>query len=731
MNNIGFWREDKAGLPCFEYTGDIPYSAVLENGERVKLPDDPFFLLGNYKFNLFTHVSGEYQLISGERAWARLNQSKEKNKGVNRAVLSVGEKEYPLTGMDSLSAKAKTCKRVFGCGFAYYEYFTDEVKIIRNISVKPSLEINDGVSAFLLTVEVENLKNETLNCTYTESIGANYEMTQYQTWQKEWLPLKYESRYEEDINDNSACIVNSASVWDPLLAPDRETMSKYDAFPPLLFIKAINDKAEFFGTEKSLSVKAGFEILPNEKKELKFVIGYSFERDFSAVYGKINLEKATALPVSAFADDWKRIIPDFENEPDKDLKRELRWHAHTLEAMATYSEYYGETKIPQGTVYDYYWGMHASARDNFQHGLPAVYYNPRLAKSILRYMLKRTTDFGEILFIETGYGYCENNRYFPSDSQLYFFLLLSEYLRVTNDHAFLDEEITPYPAKEKESKKVIEIVKKCFLFLRDTVGTGSHGLVRLLNSDWNDAVYFIEKVPYNCILTSGESHMNSAMAVCVTGALIEQLENAKKKAFCKAEIQALQESMEIYRNRIKQAFFADMGKRTFPKRMYFNGRSYGDDNMFLEPMGFTLQIDELETASKKSLYAEMKSRLYNGEKLGAREQQDPEFDGEGFEKGSRENGGFWWALNGPVIIGVSTFDVEEAKRLLKRMTLKNLARSFPNYWSSYWSSADNLESSLISGEGLCDQTIDYSSIPVYCAHPHAWILYCYFKLNEG
>lgn len=87
--------------------------------------------------------------------------------------------------------------------------------------------------------------------------------------------------------------------------------------------------------------------------------------------------------------------------------------------MATYSEYYGGTKMPQGTCYDFEWGQHTSARDNFQHALPLVYYNPKLAKSVLRYMLKRTIPFGEIRLIESGNGYADNERYFSSDQQLY------------------------------------------------------------------------------------------------------------------------------------------------------------------------------------------------------------------------------------------------------------------------------------------------------------------------
>lgn len=730
MSNIGHWSSDKTGLPCFEYTGNIPYSAKLENGTDVKLPEDPWFLLGNYRFTLFTHISGEYELISGQRSWARVNQGKKRNSGVNLSAITVDDKKYALTGMDSLAADTKKSRRIFGCGFANYSYEIDGVSVNRNLSVKPSTEIDNGASAFLLTVTVKNKSGKSVNCTYSEYVGANFESIQFQTAPKEWLPVKFANEYSENASDNSARVTISAHSDDPLLVPDRESMSKHDAFPPLLFMKSLSGNTVFSGNSSGINADVSFTLAPDEEKTFRMIIGYSFEYGLSkqdSICAELATGEIVSEPVCAFADDWLKIIPDFSDEKDETLRRELRWHVYNLEAMATYSEYYNETKIPQGTIYDYDWGCHASARDNFQHALPLVYYNPKLAKSVLRYMLKRTTPFGEIRLIESGNGYAENERYFTSDQQLYFFLLLSEYLRVTKDYAFMSEKIQPYPAKNQAEMTVAELTEKCFIFLRDTIGTGAHGLVKLLNSDWNDAVYYIEKVPYNNIFLTGESHMNSAMAISIFQTLIPELKEAAK--YC-GQLDKLCESMTYYRNNILRAYFADMGERSFPRRMYFNNKPYGDDNMFLEPQGFTLQINELPEEKKRLLYDEMKKRVYSGEKLGAREQQTPEFEDEGFDKGSRENGGFWYALNGPVIIGVSQFDKAEADRLLKNMTLQHLSEEFPQYWSSYWSAADNIESSLIPEEGLPDQSLTYANIPVYCAHPHAWILYCYYRINE-
>ncbi|MBQ7981123.1 MAG: hypothetical protein IJ305_05885 [Oscillospiraceae bacterium] len=165
MNNIGIWQHDTAGLPCFEYTGNLPYSAQLSDGTPVKLSVDPWFLLGNYRFTLFTHISGEYELISGERAWARINQGKKKNSGVNSSILTIDGTRHALTGMDSLAANSETCKRIFGIGFANYVYNIGGISVNRNLSVKPSTEVDNGASAFLLTITIKNNSGRKINCT--------------------------------------------------------------------------------------------------------------------------------------------------------------------------------------------------------------------------------------------------------------------------------------------------------------------------------------------------------------------------------------------------------------------------------------------------------------------------------------------------------------------------------------------------------------------------------------
>ena len=758
MNNkLGQWSFVK-DMPRFSYTGRLPYREKLPNGKKVNLPEDPFFLLGNPQISIFAHVGGEMELITGRRSWGRANFGSIARQYQDQVTLSLGDETYTLTGTDGIYADPNVTKREFGCGYARYTCRVGEALTERTWSVAPPKDAKGGEAAALVTIVIKNEGNDELSGTFTEQIGAHYREIQYQYAEESTLPALFEYIPYEDQEKGVAGFIIKGSCADPLLAPEPKDMSKWEAFPPYPAVKSLDAamtvKACRENHAQSLTVSRVFTIQKGESIRFQYVVGILHGREMKEIdelASAITVAANPVLSISEFSlaggdtheDAWRNYLPSFDGEPDEALRRELIWHSYCLEAMATYSEFYDETKIPQGTCYDYMWGKHASARDNFQHALPLAYFRTEMCKSVLRYMMMRITAFGEVRLIESGVGYAEHEGYFTSDQQLFFFLLMTEYLRITGDVAFLEEKIRPYPVQGQSEVTVLEMIKNCFVFLRDTIGTGAHGIVKLCNSDWNDTIYYIEKVPYHTVFLRGESHMNSAMAVSILERLIPQIKAfesrvemagaaADESAHAQADMaKALAESMEQYRKSIYDAFMKDLGDRRFPRRMYFNNMPYGEENMFLEPMGYTLWMKDFPVEKKQALYEEMKKRLYENEILGAREQQTPQFESETYEKGSRENGGFWWALNAPVIMGLATFDPDEAKRRACQMTLQHLEETVPQYWTSYWSAADNVESSLIPENGLPDQSENYADQPVYCAHPHAWILYLYYYLRES
>jgi hypothetical protein len=732
--SLGNWLDDEHGLPCYRYTGPLSFHVAMKDGQPAApamLPDDPFFLLGNYRLTLFVHASGQYQLITGERAWARMNRGDAPGSGANEAAIVAGGRRHELIG--ARRQAAEEAEKLFGVGFARYDYRLEPgLAVTRVISVLPSAKPGEGSSAFVVTVRLRNNGPAPLDLTYSESVRANYEPILMAGAAGRRLAAYTTEVVHDEASGIVRAVVRAHGARRLSFAPEGQ-MSLLDGKPPALFVKAAGASGGAPARLSSVKDAAGHDALelrcdlrldPASGKEITFVVGYSHDPSVEAIdtlAARLLDAPASPGPNGRFADAWRRVIPAFAGEPDAELRRELRWNAAVLEEMATYREYYDETLVPQGTVYDYMWGLMASNRDFAQHALPLCHTNPALARSVLRFILKRIVPDGEIKLNDEAYGWAPHGPMLTSDQQLYFFMLLAEYLRATGDASILTEEVGYYPIECSGKGTGLDHVRRAFLFLRDRIAVGSHGLVRLWNSDWNDMFYYWRTdVPYNDMFAAAESHMNSAMAVVILGDMASMLDSAKLPG---AEAGELAAAMREYRGQILEAYLRDLGKRPFPRRVYlWSNQARGDGEMWLEPQGFTLLIPELSRERKVRLFGEVQRRLLAGEALGARQIEKPAPQA-GTPQGARENGGFWYALNGPLILGVATFDRDAGRELLKRMTFSNFARRFPEYWTGRWAASDSLDSSLLPSEGL-------SGNLVYCAHAHAWPLYCYLRLRQ-
>jgi len=727
---LGEWFDDDSGLTAYNYTGplrfpDSPAGYGFEDKPQQYLGDDPYFLLGNYRLTFIAHASGHYQLLTGERAWGRMNQGEQRWSGGNRAIAMIGGQRHDLVGLDAVAAQES--QKRFGAGFARYDYKVGDAQITRLLSVAPSRNIQEGSSAVLVQVRLLNGGRTPLKIAYSETTLARYRQAMA-VWEDDGAAW-WTNDEPRQTGDNLVVASFTAHGRRPLTFPPEGEMYRLEGHPPALFVRTMGAPRAFFekGEETHVGAALECELAAGEQKDFAFIVGYS--RDVSPQGINEVVEQLTAgaarplAMASAFADEWRAKLPAFATETDATLRREMRWNAAVLEQMATWREYYRETVVPQGTMYDYLWGWMASSRDLAQQALPFCHTNPALARSTLCFIMKRTLPDGEIKLNDEGYGWVGHAAMQTSDQQLHFFLLLAEYLRKTHDMTILDEKIGYYPAERCGSDTGWAHVRQAFIFLRDRIGTGPHRLVKLWNSDWNDLFYFLPiKHPYNAQFETAESLMNTAMAIVLLKELPDQLGQTGRP-----EANELAQAMREYRAELLAAWNADLGERSFPRRAWISSNeSYGESEIWLEPQGYALQIPEMSRERKQQLFAEVQKRLIDGEALGARQQQaPPTYDVANAAKpGIRENGGFWFSLNGPLILGVASFDRSMSWSLLRRMTFANFASRFPSYWSGRWTNADSIESSLSPHNGM-------TPVIGFCAHPHAWPLYCYLRLKEG
>ncbi len=96
--------------------------------------------------------------------------------------------------------------------------------------------------------------------------------------------------------------------------------------------------------------------------------------------------------------------------------------------------------------------------------------------------------------------------------------------------------------------------------------------------------------------------------------------------------------------------------------------------------------------------------------------------------GSRDNGGLWFALVGPLIENLSTICPEEARELWQTQTLHRHVQEYPEQWVGLWSGPDCYESTHSQRAGGVAGYLD--PMPLYCAHAHAWPLFNYLCLNK-
>ncbi|UFH57983.1 hypothetical protein [Spirosoma sp. KNUC1025] len=606
---IGVWGLSAKGLPTYQYTGALPFTARDDKGQDANLPEDPYFLLGNYRMALLTHVSGTYQFLTAERAWARVNAASQTNYGWNDAhiVLRDGQtiNKVTLVGLKSIAADPAAVQKTVGVGFAKYTYqLPSQVSCTRILSLKPSPAINTGNPAFVVTVTLKNSSNDTQDFAYTERMLVNFVLNGTQYTDKAKRPLSYKATMRIDPKKQLAIANITYTPNAFLVLPNPTQNYSYDVGPPSVFMYADHSRVDYQSTVRAegdtLSTTVKASLKPGQTMRFNVVIGLATnhkQTNFADVEAQVaDLFRGASLSdpwEGLFVQQWQAKLPDLSAEKNDIFKREMLWNAHMIEASAKYSAYYQETFIPQGTVYSYYFGDNISNRDHLQAALAACYTSPALAKSILRYVIKHSGADGEIKRGNAGFGYTAPSLYKESDEQLFFFYALAEYLLITKDYPFLTEEVACYPAEAGKKESVLTMVKKYFIYLRDEIGTGPNGLVKMLNSDWSDS-FFHDYSP-NIYAGSAESHLNSVVVLATFPKLIAALKKSENK-----QAYSLVMALTDYEANIAHAYMRDLGDRKYSARAYLSrSLQFGVDNVCLEPQGYLLQVPGLSVARKK------------------------------------------------------------------------------------------------------------------------------------
>lgn len=520
----------------------------------------------------------------------------------------------------------------------------------------------------------------------------------------------------------------------------------------------------------ALIVEASFTLKPGESKDLYFLIGYLPEG-----YSLENLAVKYKYTVAGSLQDtmakWNENLITMEilnSKEDEWIKRELIWHNYFLRSCITYDSSIRQHILNQGCNYQYIVGNNVFVRDIAQHLAPYIYSDPKMAKELIDYELKMVDYNGMIFGGLTGNGVLvqdprvksdlpaffvklnaggsdmgetrEDNR--PpmeqryDDQELWPLWIVSEYVLANKDFDYLDEIKIGYFSLNKEPRTVLEICKQLFDYTKNEVGTGKHGLIRLLWNDWSRALFHKKRrpVPPEDAKTASkiaESLFATTLAIHCTqifAQLLREIGDGKAQ-----EVQQFCDDLKKAVN--------DIWNGKWIQRLWVNDH-YGflgdKDEFFMEGQPWTLVSQALPEDRARTLIHNMKELVMDPSPIGAAKQRvSPEYD-------DKSNDGWvWWSLNGPLIWGMIPYDRELAFKEYKKNSLAQHAQAYPDIWFGIWSADDNytsflneypgytrfrpgvLENKMNYMEGHPDdfEIPDAINFPVACVHPHAWPLY--------
>jgi hypothetical protein len=365
----------------------------------------------------------------------------------------------------------------------------------------------------------------------------------------------------------------------------------------------------------------------------------------------------------------------------------MAWSAYYLLSGMLREDFFATRVINQGSIYLYDWGANAGPRAALRHVLPVIYLEPESAREVIVYYLRAMRPDGQLSYATAGYGGWQPFGFEPSDSSLWLLWAASEYVLATRDFAFLDETYDFYCDEGRGrcgSATAYEMLKRAYEYQVGVVGTGSHGLIRLLDSDWDDFLTsFSSEVDPDRTKELGESTMNTAIAlVCYPGfaALAERHGDVD---FARS----VRTTQDALAGALAAQWRGDFFNRAYVYTSDDRPIEVGAENLWLASNGIALLGDPaLAPDQWERLVARMRSDLLDPSPLGLASQGAPITPGLGVA-------GFWYSLAGPALEGLARLrDVPGARSLaweaFRRQTLAGHAETYPDVWYGTWSGPD-------------------------------------------
>lgn len=381
----------------------------------------------------------------------------------------------------------------------------------------------------------------------------------------------------------------------------------------------------------------------------------------------------------------------FEPESGGDLvpalERESAWHANYLKSLQIHDAYF-EVRYPsQASAYGFIHGLQGAPRDYAISSVPLTLIDPGGARDALEMMMRMTRPSGAMHYAHTGRGQVVSGgiHSYPSDLPIFLIWALAEYIWAAGDFGFLDREIPFYPKERETSSTVAERIELAFRYLRDELGCGEHGLLRVGSGDWSDPITAMAP-DRKAFHEHGESGFNTAFAAYALPRAASLVGNPSAQ------------EMQDFAASLESAMEQTWNGRWFYRGYDGLGAPLGNDHLFLDGQVFCLIANI--GGRRAELTSVIKERLMDPSKIGPTILDKPHPVRFGIlPPGWDCNGGVWAAINALTAWGLSLADASLGWECLSKQLLRAHARAYPHIWYGIWSGPDAYNSWMGDREG--------------------------------
>jgi len=484
------------------------------------------------------------------------------------------------------------------------------------------------------------------------------------------------------------------------------------------------------GPESALLLERKFSLKPGESRTLTFLYGYlSSDTDLDSLVTKYRKSPAGALRESS--DQWKKHGMRFSTPEEPWVEREVTWNHYYLRSGFTYDDFFKQHIISQASIYQYVMGFQGAARDPLQHALPFLFSDPELVKEVLRYTLKEVRPDGSIPYGIVGHGMpmpttSDNS----SDMPMWLIWAVSEYVLAIRDVGFLDSDVVTLYGESAGRDSVRNLLARCYRRLTDTVKTGEHGLMRMLQDDWNDALVnaWTTQAESKEVVEKSESVLNSAMAAYVFDYYARLLTYA---GVDEGLTSAIRQKAEDHRRAVQAQWTGQWFRRAW---LGSTNGWLGEKCMWIEPQPWAVIGGSANEDQARTLIGNVDRELRQVSPIGAIQlTAGPDQEQRGAwksEPGTQSNGGVWPSLNQTLIWALAGVDGAMAWDEWKKNSFARHAEVYPEIWYGAWSGPDVLNSALSKHPGgtTGGKPFGWTDFPVLNMHTHACPLYALTKL---